>query len=319
MFDMQKQLRWSKLRVGLVITLSLITLFLTVFFAGNIEDILAPKVELKAKIKDAKGLRKGAPVWISGTEVGAVNKIELNPIYGIIVTLSVKEEVLPFIKKDSRATVLTMGLLGDKYIELSAGSPRAGQVNPGDMLEGSAQIGLQDVVETSAASIEKMTEFIKKLDALAERIEKGGGTMGRLLTDPEIYNNLRDTTKTLARILDEIRNSQGTLKKLLDDPALYNKLLSASSSLEEFSKKLNASSGTLKKLTEDPKLYDNLNKAAQQLSSILEKINKGEGTAGALIKDEQLAKELKEAVQTLKDLLKDIKEHPKKYFKFSLF
>jgi len=319
MFDMQKQLRWSKLRVGLVITLALVTLFITVFFAGNIEDLLAPKIELKAQILDAKGLRKGAPVWISGTEVGAVHKIELNPEYGTIVTISIKQSALPFIKEDSQATVLTMGLLGDKYIELSIGSPQAGQVNPGDMLKGSTQIELQDVVETSAASIEKMTEFIKRLDALAEKIEKGGGTIGKLLTDPAIYENLRDTTKTLAQILDELRTSQGTLKKLLDDPALYNKMLSASSSLEEFSKTLNQSSGTLKKLAEDPALYDNLTKATRALSSILEKIDKGEGAAGALIKDQELARELKETIRTLRELTKDIKENPKKYFKFSVF
>jgi phospholipid/cholesterol/gamma-HCH transport system substrate-binding protein len=319
MFDMQKQLRWSKLRVGLVITLALLTLFITVFFAGNIEDILAPKVELKAQIQDAKGLRKGAPVWISGTEVGAVNRIELNPAYGTIVTISVKESALPFIRKDSQATVLTMGLLGDKYIELTIGSSQAGQVSPGEMLKGATQIELQDVVETSARSIEKMTEFVKRLDSLAEKIEKGGGTIGRLVNDPAIYDNLRDTTKTLSQVLEDIKKSQGTLKKLLEDPALYNKMLSASSSLEDFSKTLNQSSGTLKKLAEDPQLYDNLNKATQKLSSILEKVDKGEGVAGALLKDEELVRELKETIRELKELTKDIKEHPKKYFKFSLF
>jgi phospholipid/cholesterol/gamma-HCH transport system substrate-binding protein len=319
MFDMQKQLKWSKLKAGLVITLALVILFMTVFFAGNIEDILLPKVELKARIQDVKGLRKGSPVWISGTEVGSVKDINLHPEYGTIVTFSVKESSLPFIKKDSRATVLTIGLLGDKYVELSTGSPQAGQITPKDIIQGVSQIELQDVVETSAASIEKMTEFIKRLDSLAEKIEKGGGTIGKFFNDPAIYDNLKNSTKTLSLVLEDLNNSRGTLKMLAEDPSLYNKMLSATSSLEEFTKTLNRSSGSLKKFAEDPALYENLNKALVQLTSLLETIEKGKGIAGTLIKDEELAKELKETIQALKELTKDIKENPKKYFKFSVF
>jgi phospholipid/cholesterol/gamma-HCH transport system substrate-binding protein len=116
------------------------------------------------------------------------------------------------------------------------------------------------------------------------------------------------------------------MKLLIEDPSLYNKALATASSMEEFSKKLNESSGTLKKLIEDPELYETLNKASSQLSSILEGIEKGKGMAGALIKDEELGKDLQNVLVEFKKLsveiealAKDIKEHPKKYFKFSLF
>jgi phospholipid/cholesterol/gamma-HCH transport system substrate-binding protein len=96
-------------------------------------------------------------------------------------------------------------------------------------------------------------------------------------------------------------------------------MVSAASSVEEFSRKLNEGKGTLRKLTEDAELYDNLNKTSRQLSSILERIDRGEGVAGSLLKDKELATELKENIASLNELLKDIKEHPKKYFKFSVF
>ncbi|PIV43314.1 MAG: hypothetical protein COS27_05165, partial [Nitrospirae bacterium CG02_land_8_20_14_3_00_41_53] len=112
MFDMKKQLMWAKLKVGIVITLALLTLFITVFFAGNIQDIFSPKVQIKAQIKDARGLRRGSPVWISGIEIGSVKSIDLNPEYGTLVTMSVNRGAMKFIKKDSQASVLTMGLLG---------------------------------------------------------------------------------------------------------------------------------------------------------------------------------------------------------------
>jgi phospholipid/cholesterol/gamma-HCH transport system substrate-binding protein len=96
-------------------------------------------------------------------------------------------------------------------------------------------------------------------------------------------------------------------------------MLSATSSIEEFSIVLNQRQGTLRRLAEDPELYENLNKATQQLSSILQKVETGEGIAGDLISDKKLASDLKNAIMELSELTKDIRDNPKKYFKFSLF
>jgi phospholipid/cholesterol/gamma-HCH transport system substrate-binding protein len=353
MFDMKKQLMWSKLKVGLVVTAALVTLFLTVFFAGGIEFLLSPKVEIKAQIMDVKGLRRGAPVWISGIEIGSVKNIELNPGHGTLVTLSIKKRTLDYLKKDSRASVLTMGLLGDKYVELSGGSQGAGKLSAGDTIAGASQIELKDVMEVGTTSIQKMTEFLNKLDGLVTKIEAGQGSISKFISDPGFYNNLKEATRNLSLTLKEIREAHGTLKLLVEDPTLYNRLLSASSSIEDFSKTLNRSSGSLKKIIEDPtlynrmvsattsledfgkklnegqgtlrklaenaELYDNLNNASIKLASVLDRVDKGEGLAGALVNDKELAQELKDNLGELKVLLKDLREHPKKYFKFSVF
>jgi len=319
MFDIKKQLLWSKLKVGLVMTVALCTLFITVFFAGGIEKLLSPKIELKAQLQNAKGLRKGAPVWLSGIEVGSVKSINLNPEYGTIITLSVDKKDLKFLRKDSEASVLTMGLLGDKYVELSSGSPGAEPIKPGDMIKGAAMIDLKDAVEMSVSSIKKMSDFINKLDNLVTKFETGEGTVVKFLTDPEIYNDLRDVSKNLSVVLHEIKDGQGTITMLLHDPSLYNRMLAATSSVEEFTLVLNDRQGTLRQLAEDPALYKNLTRASQQLSSILEKIDEGEGIAGDLITDKKLAGDLKDTVTEIRELTKDMRDNPKKYFKFSLF
>jgi len=326
MFDMKKQLMWAKLKVGIVITLALLTLFITVFFAGNIQDIFSPKVQIKAQIKDARGLRRGSPVWISGIEIGSVKSRDLNPEYGTLVTMSVNRGAMKFIKKDSQASVLTMGLLGDKYIEVSVGSLQAELIKPGDMIKGAAQLEIQDIVNASSESIQKVTEFMDKFGNFIEKIEKGEGTIAKFLKDPSIYDNLRETTKTLSGIVKDFKESEGTMKLLMKDPSLYNKLLNTTSSLEEFSSKLNRGQGTLRRLAEDPQLYENLNTASKQLSLILEKIDAGEGVAGSLVKDKELNREMKDtlvelknSVTEFKELIKDVKEHPKKYLKFSIF
>lgn len=326
MFDMKKQLMWSKLKVGVVITLALITLFFTVFFAGGIENILSPKVEVKAQIHDVKGLREGSPVWLSGIEIGSVKAIHLHPQYGAVITLSVKKSAMEYVKKDSRASVLTMGLLGDKYVELSAGTAEAGTIQRGDMIKGAAQLELKDVMEVGTVSIQRMSDFIKKLDSLLTKIEKGEGTVTKFLTDPTLYDNLRDATKSLSLTLKDIRDARGTIKLLMEDPTLYNNLLAASASFEELSRTMNNSSGTLKKLAEDPALYNKLVSATAaietfsvKLNSIIETVDKGEGVAGSLVRDKELASDLKATVAELKELIKNIKEDPKKYFKFSVF
>jgi len=340
MFDTKKQIMWSKLKVGLVITITLAILFITVFFAGSIERLFQSRVEITAWIQDVRGLRTGAPVWVSGIEIGSVKKISLHPDHGTVVTLSVNKDALNFIRTDSYAYVMTTGLLGDKYIELSTGSSEGKPLRPGDIIKGSAQIEIKDVMKTGIASIEKMTLFIDKLEDVVEKFEKTEGTVAKFLTDPSVYNNIEAATKSLAIVIDDINKQRGTLGLLLKDPSLYNSLVSttsrldglsykfdegaermiaAASSIEEFSKKLNDSDGTIHKLIEDEELYNNLNNASQRLNSILAGIDSGEGMAGALLRDEELSVELKETIADLRSLINDIKSDPRKYFKFSIF
>ena len=299
MFEMEKRLRWSKMKVGLVVTLALLTLFLAVFFAGNIELLFSPKVDLRAQFQDVKGLRKGAPVWVYGTEVGSVKAITLDPIYGTIVTISVTKSVQGLIKKDSQASILTMGMLGDKYVELTPGSPLGTPIKPGEIIRGVPQIELTDIVAISGKTIESMGDFLKKLDTLIDKVEKGQGTLAHFINDPTIYNNLAKSTQALTGVVEEIRNSRGTLKLLLEDPSVYNKMLAAASSVEEFSKKLNESSGTLKKLIENPELYENLLAATSSIEAFGKKINEGHGTIMKLVEDPELYENLRRASQNL--------------------
>lgn len=353
MFDLKKQLRWAEMKVGIIISLALAILFLSVFFAGSIERMVHPKVRVKAAIADVKGLKGGAPVWVYGLEEGTVEDISLDPKYGTVVTLSIYKNVLGYLKKDSTASVLTMGLLGDKYIELTPGASGAEPLKAGDMISGTTQLDMKDVMETGASSIKKINDFIEKMGNLVQKIETSKGTLARLIEDPSLYDNLRDSAQYLAHITREVESGKGTLGLLVKDPALYEhlaatsrslegfsrklengtgtlsklagddllyaRLTGAAASLDEFGKKLNKSSGTLHRLVEDPELYDNLNNASRRITSILDRIDRGEGTAGLLIKDDQLSGEVKETVIQLKKLMEDIREQPKKYFKFSVF
>jgi phospholipid/cholesterol/gamma-HCH transport system substrate-binding protein len=328
MFEPKKQLLWSKLKVGLLITLTLIILLFTVFFSGGIERFLSPTIEIKAEIKNVKGLRTGSPVWLSGIEIGSVKKIELHPEHGTIVTMLLKKDSSQFIKKDSTATVQTIGLLGDKYIEIEPGSTNSPPVSAGDIIKGIEQIEIKDIVKAGSEALSKITEFTGELEGFLKRLEKStkGITNSKFFTDPNLYNNLEEASSNLISVLRDFKESEGTLKKLMTDPSLYNKMLSATSSIDELSKKANHDAGTLKRLIEDPSLYENLDIASKRLSEFINKIESGEGMAASLVSDKKLDEDFKNSISELKsltkdlnELVKDIKANPKKYFKFSIF
>ena len=308
MFEQEKQLQWSKIKVGLVISLAILVLFVAVFFAGKIEILFSPKMLLKAQFRDVKGLRKGAPVWIFGTEVGSVQTIDLDPIYGTIVTASINKNVRDLIKKDSTASIMAMGLLGDKYMELTTGSPAAEPVESGEMIKGIAQVELTEIAATGAMTIEKTADLVKRIDMLVQKIEKGEGTVAKFIMNPSVYDNLEKSTRTLSILLEDIKTSRGTLKRIIEDPSLYDRMLNAASSIEGFSKRLNESTGTLTKLIEDPKLYEKLVAASSSIETFSRKLNEESGTLKKLIEDPELYDKLLEASSSIETFSRKLNE-----------
>jgi phospholipid/cholesterol/gamma-HCH transport system substrate-binding protein len=353
MYDYEKQQRWAKLRVGIVVTIAIGIVFLAIIFAGNIEKIFAPRSRIYATFTDIKGLREDAPVWFSGVEIGSVKSIKFTTEREIQTEMWVSTDSLKFLKQDSKANILTLGLLGDKYIEITPGSRTAAGLHAGGTITGQTTMEIQDVVRTSQESIAKISDFVNILEGILKKIESGEGTLSKLLNDPSVYDNLKDTTEeftklirkiengrgTISRLLNDdtlyadisssvkdinlfarsLRDSKGTLHKLIDDPSLYDRFQKASENLDVFTQKLSSSKGTINRLIEDESLYGNINSASEKLANLLEKIDRGEGLAGRLVKDEELAKELKMTLTELNTLIQDIKKNPGRYFRFSVF
>ncbi|HDL20962.1 MAG TPA: MCE family protein [Nitrospirae bacterium] len=353
MYDYVKQHNWAKLKVGIVGTIAFLTVFFAVMFAGNIEKFFVPRVIITGMADDVKGLREGAPVWFSGVEIGAVKSIEFTMERKVRFKMMIASDSLKYLKEDSKANILTLGLLGDKYVEITPGTKDASALKPGDTISGSTQIEINDVVQTSQASIAKITDFIGKLEEILLNIRQGKGSVSKFFRDPSVYDNIEEATNelkaltgkvshgkgTVARLLNDdnvyvdlsssvndikifaktLKASEGSLNKLIKDPSLFDRFQKASESLDTFTQRLVSSEGTLNKLIEDKKLYENVTSASGKLNVILEKIEKGEGIAGSLVSDDELSKELRSTLEGLNALMKDIKENPKRYFKFSIF
>jgi phospholipid/cholesterol/gamma-HCH transport system substrate-binding protein len=353
MYEYIKHIKWASIKVGLLTTVSIAIVFLAIMFAGNIQEIFSPKVSIFTTFDNVKGLREGSPVWFSGVEVGSVDSINFTSYHKMLVKLSINADILKYLKRDSHAEILTLGLLGDKYIEITPGSAKEKPIGKDYSIPGMTQVEIQDIFESSKDSIAKLTDFMEMLESTIQKIEKGEGTVAKFLNDPSIYNNIKDTTGDLSQLIKKmesgggtvgklvsddalyknvslavgdvklfaksLKESEGTLNKLIDDPALYDRFQKASESLDVFTQRLASSKGTVNKLLEDESLYNNVNDVSVKVNAILEKIDKGQGVMGSLVSDDELSQELKKTLQELNVLIKDIEAHPHRYFKFSIF
>lgn len=294
MFEMQRKTAWATLKTGIVISIALFFLFLSVFFSNNISALFSPKLSINVKFSNIQGLRSGAPVWLFGAEIGSVDDILVNG-NGIVVVLSLERKHSKSIYKDAVASIMTMGILGDKFIEIEQGNTKSQLISSGDTISG---IGSVDFKQVTAAA----TNTMAATDSVIEQ---------------------------LAILLKNITSSSGTFAKLLTDSSLYKQLTISADNLSNVTKGLVTSDGTIKKLIEDPELYENLNDAAMQLSNLMGRVDHGLGNGGmasAIVNDSTMASNLRETVASLKEtahsineLIIDVKNNPKKYFSVKIF
>lgn len=316
MFDRKKQLRWASLKVGIVITVTLLIIFFVVVFSGTVQSIFKEKSLLNIYISDVKGLRKGATVRIAGVDVGSVKDIKLSKEYGTVVNVSIDKDVLSYLKSDAKATVQTIGLLGDKYIEIFPGeSEQSFDISKG--MYGEPQTEAREIIGIATSTMNKMENLINRIDSLITKVDRSKGTISRLISDPSLYNNINSTVLELKKTIEEIR--QGSIGMLATDREIYQKLSNTVKNLENISIKISSSEGSLGKMLNDPALYESLLKSSQRLEGILQEIEKSEGTIKILLRDKTLAEDLKQSIKELKELIEEIKKNPGKFFKFSVF
>ncbi len=323
----------TEIKVGIFVFLGILALLaLTVRLA---QEAFTPKdtYKLYAVFDSVSGLIKGAKVEMAGVPIGKVGEISLIPEGKAKVELLIYNKYK--VQQDATAVVRTFGVLGDKFIEIRPGTsqaylPEGGVIakteSPVDLDQilasvGPAVDGLKEILGTQegkenlkilVANIRDASESFKKI---AEKVEKGQGTLGKLITDDKLYKDLSEVSQSLKKIALQIERGEGTLGKLVKDETLYNSLKNTASNLERVSKKLEKGEGTLGKLISDEELYRDLRSLAKDLKNasanldkIVARIERGEGTLGKLLKDESLYTEVKKTLKSVNRAAKGVEE-----------
>ena len=193
---------WSDFRVGVITFMGVFLLVFGVVLAGGDKGILFQRTShVKALLPDVGGLKKGSSVTMGGMIVGRVTKVTFvdGKKNEIEVTMEIRHDVRSRIKSDSLPSVRTMGMLGDRYVDLSMGTEKSEVLPEGKPLVGDAASDFDKALR-EANSV--MTETQKLLVAVNEQ----RGTAGRLVYDEELY-------KSLTQIANEIRDLVKDFKK----------------------------------------------------------------------------------------------------------
>jgi phospholipid/cholesterol/gamma-HCH transport system substrate-binding protein len=300
----QKQLKWSQLKVGITVIVAAITLgVLTVLMSGG--GFFTSKIKLKSYFDDANGLRVGAPVRLSGVDIGNVTKISVvsnQPLTPVEVTMKVVTKYDFNLRKDSVTLLSTAGVLGETYLNIDSSHATLGPAQDGDVLRSQQVPDFSDMVRSGQSTLQNMDALLKRMDRIIGFVESGQGSVGKLIYDPSLYNRVNSTVADFQKLVAEISNGQGSLGKLIGDDELYNKANGTIDKVNKMIDDLNAGNGTAGKLLKDSSLYDNANKTVANVKQLTDDINAGKGALGKMAKDQEFANKLQNTMNRLSDL-----------------
>ncbi len=300
----QKQLKWSQLKVGIVVVVASITLGVLIFLMTGTGGLFTKKIILKSYFDNAGGLRVGAPVRLQGVDIGNVTAIRIvadkeHQLTPVEVTMKVSTKYHEVLRKDSVTSLSTAGVLGETYIDINSGTARGPEVADGEVLATRDTPDLNDVVRSSQGTLQNMDALLKRLDRIVAFVESGQGSIGKVIYDPGLYNRLNTTVAQFQGLVNEVAAGNGTLGKLFEDDELYRKANSTVDQLNTIISDLNAGKGTAGKFLKDPAIYDAANKTVANVKQLTDDMNAGKGTLGKLARDQEFADKLQNTISNL--------------------
>lgn len=316
---MPQQPKWRNLTTGIFFLLSAGVLAVALLIVGTNQNFLTPTFHLRTYLPDTQALAKSTSVTLSGITVGTIEDINLVTHEGrnaVEFRLRIRTKYQPRITTSSHGVVRSIGILGDKYLEITLGKAGEPMLKDEDVIPCEPAVDWERVARDISGNL---TDVLGRTRDILARIDRGEGTLGMLLADSTLAGDLRSSLDRLDRTLAAVGERRGTLGRLIYDPGLYEQLSGAVGRLDQVAARLNRGEGTLGKLMTDSTLYARATSAAAGLDTAMTRLNAGNGTAGRLLTDEALYDELRRTVESLRLLLDDLQAHPGKYVHFSVF
>jgi phospholipid/cholesterol/gamma-HCH transport system substrate-binding protein len=193
-------------RLGAFIVATLAVLAAGVFIIGSKEYLFSSTYQLKTQFNNVAGLAVGADVQVGGVHSGNVLDILLphKPGDKVTVVMELDRSTKEIIKNDSVASIETEGMLGNQYVAISFGSAGQADVTNGETIQSEPPLLMADllkktsgILDSSQQAIQNATLATAHLNSVSAKIDSGQGTVGSLVNDKELYNNLEQTTATL--------------------------------------------------------------------------------------------------------------------------
>jgi phospholipid/cholesterol/gamma-HCH transport system substrate-binding protein len=279
--------------VGAFIFVGLIMLIGGVFMVGSQQKFFEKKFTMKILFDDVSGLQPGNNVWLSGVKVGTVKKVEFYGTKQVQVTVSIEKQAQACIPKDAKSKISTDGFIGNKIVIIYGGTMEAGVANNGDVLQSEKSISTDEMVATLQINNRNLMDITDDLKKITRRIVNGEGTIGGLLNDGSMINDLQATIKnfkaTSLKSKEAVANVTHFTSRLDTQNGLVNQLISDTSTF----KSLEETVVQLKKAASTASIF------MESMQSAGGKLSETNNPVGVLLNDEETAKNLKEMIRNL--------------------
>ena len=350
----QQEVRWSQLKVGVIVLISSIVLVTLLFLMTSASGLgfFSHKLTIVSYFENAAGLKAGAAVNLQGVTIGTVKSVTVSSapdrkLTPVKVTMRINDKAAADLRKDSKASLSTVGVLGDTVPDINSQFAVGAPIQDGDELKTNETPTLTDVVKASQGTLESLNVILAKMNTIVDNMQSGKGSIGQLISNPDLYNKVNATVDQLHTLELNLNNGRGSIGKLMTDDTMYNRLNDAAGKLDDIATTLQAGKGTAGMLLTDDSLYKNLNSTLVHANSLLAEadagkgglglmlkdpkfraelsqtlsnvnqiaagINAGHGTLGKLTKDEAAYTNLNDLLTASTDLVKTIRSNPKKY------
>ena len=330
---------WSELKIGVLSIAAIVITAVTVFLLTGGKGFFWQRYHLKSRFTNVAGLKPGSPVRLAGVDVGDVDAVDL---YGdqVEVVFQVNKIYRDRITTASVAKLGSVSLLGESAVDITPAGTGTPIPEWGYVPQGRAPAQLSDITDQASQGVTELTRlihdirtgrgtvgklvtdeqlyaelnrFVLSANALTTGIQQGRGTLGRLITDPRAAQALEASLQNLEVMTRQLNAGEGSLGKLLHDDTFSRSLTSATTNLDTLVGKLNRSEGTAGKLINDPALFNQLTSLTQRFDQLITALNSGDGTAGRLLKDKQLYENMNGAVADIRTLIANINKDPRRY------
>uniref|UniRef100_UPI004048AA03 MlaD family protein n=1 Tax=Algoriphagus sp. TaxID=1872435 RepID=UPI004048AA03 len=277
--------------VGLFVLIGIIILVLGIMTLGGQQKKFVKAIHVTAVFDDIGGLQPGNNIWFSGVKIGTVRKINFFGDSQVEVEMNVEEKVVEFIRKNSKATISSDGLIGNKIIVIYGGTTDYPSVEEGDRLEAVMPLDTDKMMETLQENNKNLVDITNDLKVLTGKIAAGEGIVGAVMTDSTLGVNFRTILSNLERASTTSNNMLADLadfsNKLNQEGTLANDLVTDTSIVPD-----------LKATLEGLRLtVENAQVLSKEFSTITDKLNSSDNSLGLLLNDPDFAKSLKKTME----------------------
>lgn len=279
--------------VGIFVLIGIIILVAGILTLGNQQKAFVRSFHLKAIFDDVAGLQTGNNVWYSGVKIGTVRKINFYGNSQVEIVMNLDAEVKDFIRKDSKATISSDGLIGNKIIVIYGGTSESPPVEDEDRLEAVMPLDTDEMMETLQENNNNLVSITNDLKELTGKIANGEGIVGAVLTDSLLVDNFKSIMANLQRTAVNSSRLTADLTKFSADLNREGSLMNDLANDTTVFSSLKATAEGLENTTEEASV------AAENFRRASEQLNSSENAIGMFLNDPEFADYVKGTVSGL--------------------